>query len=63
MSEIARESAHRRPGTCMEILPCKVCGKTEEIKRCGRCKVVGYCGKEQQKADWKVHKKIYIRKD
>jgi len=63
MCEIAQEGPHRRPRTCMEILPCKVCGKTEGIKRCGRCKVVGYCGKEHQKVDWKVHKKICIHKD
>ncbi|KAH6959925.1 hypothetical protein BKA56DRAFT_599820 [Ilyonectria sp. MPI-CAGE-AT-0026] len=63
MCAIAQEDPHRRPSTCMEILPCKVCGKTEGIKRCGRCKVVGYCGKEHQKADWKVHKKICIHKD
>ena len=42
----------------VEILPCKVCGETENTKRCARCKVVVYCGKEHQKADWKVHKKI-----
>ncbi len=42
----------------VEILPCKVCGETGKTKRCGRCKVVAYCGKEHQKADWKVHKKI-----
>lgn len=36
---------------------------TAGIKRCGRCKVVGYYGKGHQKADWKVHKKIFIHKD
>jgi hypothetical protein len=46
-----------------EISTCKVCGKTAGIKRCGRCKAVGYCGKEHQKVDWKVHKKICIHKD
>ncbi|KAH7176003.1 hypothetical protein EDB81DRAFT_30866 [Dactylonectria macrodidyma] len=45
-----------------EILSCKVCRKTAGVKRCGRCKAVGYCGKEHQKADWKVHKKICIHK-
>ncbi|KAH7110177.1 hypothetical protein EDB81DRAFT_832470 [Dactylonectria macrodidyma] len=53
MCELAQEDPHRRPRTCMEILLCKVCGKTEGIKRCGRCK----------KVDWKVHKKIFIHKD
>lgn len=42
----------------VEILPCKVCGETEKTKRCARCKVVAYCGKEHQKADWKVHKRV-----
>jgi hypothetical protein len=23
------------------------------------CRAVGYCGKENQKADWKVHKETY----
>ncbi|KAH6962123.1 hypothetical protein BKA56DRAFT_598363 [Ilyonectria sp. MPI-CAGE-AT-0026] len=53
----------RRSSTCIEILLYKVCGKTEGIKRYSRCKVVGYYGKEHQKADWKVHKKICIYKD
>jgi len=47
-----------RPKNAVEILPCKVCGETENTKRCGRCKVVAYCGKEHQTADWKVHKKV-----
>jgi hypothetical protein len=44
--------------SAVEILPCKVCGELEKTKRCGRCKVVAYCGKEHQKADWKEHKKV-----
>ena len=47
----------RGPENAQEILPCRVCGETKTMK-CGRCKVVAYCGKEHQKADWKVHKKI-----
>jgi len=46
------------PENSVEILPCKVCGETEKTMRCARCKVVAYCGKEHQKADWKVHKRI-----
>ncbi|RMI94950.1 hypothetical protein BHE90_017398 [Fusarium euwallaceae] len=38
-------------GQCIEIIACQVCGKTEGIKRCGRCRVIGYCGTEHQKAD------------
>jgi hypothetical protein len=41
-----------------EILPCTVCGDTEKTMKCARCKVVAYCGKEHQKADWKEHKRI-----
>jgi len=41
----------------VEFPPCKVCGKTE-AKRCMGCKVVAYCGKKHQKADWKVHKGV-----
>jgi len=48
------------PENPLEILVCKVCGETEKAKRCARCKVVAYCGKEHQKADWKVHKKICV---
>jgi hypothetical protein len=29
---------------------------SDEFKRCGRCRVVRYCGRACQKADWKVHK-------
>jgi len=44
-------------GNVAEILPCKVCGGTEKTMKCAQCKVVAYCGKEHQKADWKVHKR------
>src|SRR5690349_111062 len=47
-------------GQCMEIMACQVCGRTEGIKGCGRCRVIGYCGAEHQKADWKVHKMMCI---
>ena len=65
MSEFVQEAPGRRVSearTSLEVIPCKVCGKTEAIKRCGRCRVVGYCGKEHQKADWEVHKKICVPK-
>jgi hypothetical protein len=39
-------------------LPCGVCAKREKTFRCARCKVVAYCGKDHQKADWNVHKKV-----
>ncbi|KAH7021704.1 hypothetical protein B0J12DRAFT_393208 [Macrophomina phaseolina] len=61
MSTIVQENQSERvsaPRAPMEIMPCKICGKTEATKRCARCQVVAYCGKEHQKADWKVHKQI-----
>jgi len=38
---------------------CFHCGTTKlssEIRLCGGCKIAGYCGKECQKANWKIHK-------
>ena len=41
---------------------CQACGKSETamktFKKCQRCKVAVYCGKDCQKADWKAHKKL-----
>ncbi|KAF2826141.1 hypothetical protein CC86DRAFT_466925 [Ophiobolus disseminans] len=37
---------------------CESCGERENIKRCAKCKVVGYCGTACQKRGWKKHKKI-----
>ena len=65
MSELVGEGVGRRgsePRDSPEIIPCKVCGKTDAIKRYTRCMVVGYCGKEYQKADWDAYKKICIAK-
>jgi hypothetical protein len=42
---------------------CKVCGKSEGVKRCARCKAVVYCGIEHQKADWKTHKLFCVLGD
>jgi hypothetical protein len=60
---VPQEGPQRRSTTCLETLSCNICGKTEGIMRCSRCKTAGYCGKKHQKADWKAHKKICIRKD
>jgi len=65
MSELVGEGSGRggsEPRASVEVIRCKVCGKTDAIKRCGRCRVVGYCGKEHQKADWEGHKKICVAK-
>uniref|UniRef100_A0A7S1FVI3 MYND-type domain-containing protein n=1 Tax=Corethron hystrix TaxID=216773 RepID=A0A7S1FVI3_9STRA len=34
---------------------CFFCGKDAKL-RCSRCKLVWYCCREHQKADWKAHK-------
>lgn len=34
-----------------------VCGKNSTL-RCGRCKIVPYCSRECQRADWDEHKKL-----
>jgi len=36
---------------------CTVCGATQNLKRCSKCHVVYYCGREHQTQDWKRHKK------
>lgn len=46
------EEDERKPGKC------GVCEKVEGTKFCNKCKVTAYCGKEHQKGDWKVHKKV-----
>ncbi|KAL7297168.1 hypothetical protein TKK_0009585 [Trichogramma kaykai] len=35
---------------------CKVCGKTNDLLRCVRCRGVLYCSKEHQREDWKSHR-------
>jgi hypothetical protein len=45
-----------QPGAHVGNMSCRICGKTEGIMKCARCKLAAYCGKEHQKADWKVHK-------
>jgi len=35
---------------------CVVCGKTGDLKKCSRCRIMYYCNKEHQNQDWKRHK-------
>ncbi len=35
---------------------CEVCGKTSQIRKCGRCKIIQYCSIQCQKTDWPSHK-------
>ena len=35
---------------------CAVCGVTDNLKRCAKCKLVRYCSREHQASDWKKHK-------
>lgn len=37
---------------------CELCGKMENLLRCGRCRSSFYCSKEHQKEHWKKHKLI-----
>ncbi|XP_067381650.1 egl nine homolog 1 isoform X2 [Channa argus] len=37
---------------------CELCGKMENLLRCGRCRSSFYCSKEHQKQHWKEHKLI-----
>lgn len=45
-------------GRTREGAMCEVCQKVDGLKRCARCGVVAYCGKEHQLADWKTHKQV-----
>ncbi|XP_037534030.1 egl nine homolog 1 [Nematolebias whitei] len=37
---------------------CELCGKMENLLKCGRCRSSFYCSKEHQKQDWKKHKLV-----
>ncbi|XP_042542124.1 egl nine homolog 1 [Dipodomys spectabilis] len=37
---------------------CELCGKMENLMRCGRCRSSFYCSKEHQRRDWKKHKLV-----
>ena len=37
---------------------CGHCGRSSQKGVCSRCKIVGYCGAECQRAAWKAHKPL-----
>lgn len=42
---------------------CELCGKMENLLKCGRCRISFYCSKEHQKQHWKEHKRTCIQAD
>ncbi|KAM6916195.1 egl nine homolog 1 [Xenentodon cancila] len=42
---------------------CELCGKMENLLKCGRCRNSFYCSKEHQKQHWKEHKLICKESD
>ncbi|KAG2467230.1 ERO1B protein, partial [Polypterus senegalus] len=51
---MAGESVH----TDRDRQYCELCGKMENLLKCGRCRNSFYCSKEHQKQDWKKHKLV-----
>jgi len=56
-------NASKPPGSdypTTDLTTCRICGKaptaTEQLKRCGNCKLLLYCTKECQAKDWNTHK-------
>ncbi|XP_018328073.1 egl nine homolog 1 [Agrilus planipennis] len=47
----------------VSLTSCVVCGLTENLLRCSRCKSIYYCSKVHQKQDWKRHKVICQKTD
>jgi hypothetical protein len=44
--------------SAMSLRGYEVCGKGDGVRKCSKCKTVGYCGRDCQKQDWKNHKKV-----
>lgn len=40
---------------------CQICEKSDDLKRCAKCKQVLYCSREHQVQDWKIHKTKCLR--
>lgn len=37
---------------------CPICRRSDNLRRCQRCKVVSYCGRDHQVSDWDDHKRV-----
>ncbi|MCJ8738023.1 hypothetical protein PDJAM_G00030830 [Pangasius djambal] len=46
------------PDTEQDRQYCELCGKMENLMKCGRCRSSFYCSKDHQKQDWKKHKQV-----
>ncbi|MCI4383794.1 hypothetical protein PGIGA_G00030780 [Pangasianodon gigas] len=46
------------PDTDQDRQYCELCGKMENLMKCGRCRSSFYCSKDHQKQDWKKHKQV-----
>ncbi|KAG9266431.1 hypothetical protein AMEX_G19057 [Astyanax mexicanus] len=52
----SKESAGSDPERDRQF--CELCGKMENLMKCGRCRSSFYCSKEHQRQDWKKHKQV-----
>lgn len=46
------------PSSSSSSFRCRVCGTSEKLQRCGRCRLVCYCSTQHQRADWPSHKEV-----
>lgn len=60
LMRVVGEGGGREDGVreTVEVVRCAVCERVEGAMRCAKCRVVAYCGREHQKKDWKVHKRV-----
>mmetsp|Transcript_25772 Transcript_25772/g.45747 ORF Transcript_25772/g.45747 Transcript_25772/m.45747 type:complete len:563 (-) Transcript_25772:88-1776(-) len=64
MSKIASKNAApppvpsvtKPPPSPKHVKSCQVCGSTQHLLRCSRCKARWYCGQEHQRKDWNRHR-------
>lgn len=39
-----------------KLISCRVCGSTDKLRRCSKCKIAFYCSQTHQQSDWRTHK-------